>query len=140
MILLRAGVNESIHARHEHGRFPHSRSFSCFKASDRNSPWQCISAVTKGEIAFGLKRRPADQALCTVVTEFLRRVDVLPWDSEVTDTYRAMRAELERLGKTLGALDMMIGAHALSLGAVLISNEQAFRSVPGLNLEDWTRN
>jgi tRNA(fMet)-specific endonuclease VapC len=51
-----------------------------------------------------------------------------------------MRAELERLGKTLGALDMMIGAHALSLGAVLISNEQAFRSVPGLNLEDWTRN
>jgi len=51
--------------------------------------------------------------------------NVLPWDSEVTDTYRAMRAELERLGKTLGALDMMIGAHALSLGAVLISNEKS---------------
>jgi len=47
---------------------------------------------------------------------------------------------LERLGKTLGALDMMIGAHALSLGAVLVTNDQSFRSVPDLELEDWTQN
>ena len=133
-------MNESIHARHEHGRFPHSRSFSCFKASDRNSPWQCISAVTKGEIAFGLNRRPADQLLRTAVTEFLRRVDVLPWDNEVANAYGVVRAELERLGKGLGALDMMIGVHALSLGAVLVTNDQAFRAVPGLSLEDWTKN
>jgi len=100
----------------------------------------CISAVTKGEIVFGLNRRPVGQLLRTAVTEFLRRVDVLRWDSEVADTYGAVRAELERLGKGLGALDMMIGAHALSLGAVLVTNDQAFRSVPGLDLEDWTQN
>lgn len=100
----------------------------------------CISAVTKGEIAFGLNRRPADQLLRTAVMEFLRRVDILPWDSEVADTYGAVRSVLERLGKSLGALDMMIGAHALSLGAILVTNDQAFRSVPGLNLEDWTQN
>jgi len=74
------------------------------------------------------------------VTEFLRRVDVLAWDNGAADTYGAMRAELERLGKTLGALDMMIGAHALSLGAVLVTNDRAFHSVPGLELEDWTQN
>ena len=74
------------------------------------------------------------------MTEFLRRVDVLPWDTEVADTYGEVRAELERLGKGLGALDMMIGAHARSLGAVLVTNDQAFRSVPGLDLEDWTQN
>ena len=101
----------------------------------------CISAVTKGEIAFGLNRRPADQQLLrTAVTEFLRRVDVLPWDNEVANAYGVVRAELERLGKGLGALDMMIGVHALSLGAVLVTNDQAFRAVPGLSLEDWTKN
>ena len=100
----------------------------------------CISAVTKGEIAFGLNRRPADQLLRTAVTEFLRRVDVLPWDNEVANTYGVVRAELERLGNGLGALDMMIGVHALSLGAVLVTNDQAFRAVPGLSLEDWTKN
>jgi tRNA(fMet)-specific endonuclease VapC len=99
----------------------------------------CISAVTKGEIVFGLNRRPVGQLLRTAVTEFLRRVDVLRWDSEVADTYGAVRAELERLGKGLGALDMMIGSHALSLGAVLVTNDQTFRSVPGLDLEDWTQ-
>jgi len=100
----------------------------------------CISTVTKGEIIFGLNRRPANRLLHTAVTEFLRRVDVLAWDNGAADTYGAMRAELERLGKTLGALDMMIGAHALSLGAVLVTNDRAFRSVPGLELEDWTQN
>src|SRR6516225_2044407 len=74
-------------------------------------------------------------ALCiSAVTEFLRRVDVLPWDNEVANTYGVVRAELERLGNGLGALDMMIGVHALSLGAVLVTNDQAFRAVPGLSL------
>ena len=100
----------------------------------------CISAVTKGEIVFGLSRKPAGQFLRTAATEFLLRVDVLPWDSEVADTYGAVRAELERIGKRLGTLNMMIGAHALSLRAVLVTNDQAFRLVPGLDLEDWTRN
>lgn len=97
-----------------------------------------ISAVTKGEIMFGLHRRPTARALHTAVTEFLRRVEVHPWDSDVADTYGAMRAELQRLGRSLGPFDMLIGAHALFLGIVLVSNEQGFRSVPSLNLEDWT--
>ena len=83
---------------------------------------------------------PLREFLRTAVTEFLLRVDVLPWDSEVADTYGAVRAELERIGKGLGTLDMMIGAHALNLRAVLVTNDQAFRLVPGLDLEDWTRN
>jgi tRNA(fMet)-specific endonuclease VapC len=100
----------------------------------------CISAVTRGEIMFGLNLRSQSQSLRTVVTEFLRRVDSLPWDGEVADAYGLLRAELQRMGKGLGALDTMIGAHALSLGAVLVTNDQAFRSVPGLELEDWTQN
>ena len=74
-----------------------------------------ISAVTKGEIMFGLYRRPTARALHTAIAEFLRRVEVHPWDSDIADCYGAVRAELERLGKTLGPLDMLIGAHAVFL-------------------------
>jgi tRNA(fMet)-specific endonuclease VapC len=89
---------------------------------------------------FGLSRRAPSPLLRTAVTEFLRHVDSLPWGTEVADTYGILRAELERVGKLLGPLDMMIGAHALSLGAVLVTNDQAFRAVPNLKLEDWTQN
>src|SRR6266478_1482122 len=78
----------------------------------------CISAVTRGEIMFGLNLRTQSQSLRTAVTEFLRRVDSLPWDGEVADAYGLLRAELQRMGKGLGTLDTMIGAHALSLRAV----------------------
>jgi len=50
--------------------------------------------------------------LHTAVGEFLRRVDVLPWDSEVAERYGATRAAMERQGKTLGPLDLLIASHA----------------------------
>jgi len=46
---------------------------------------------------------------------------------------------LEAQGRRLDDIDLMIAAHALSTKAVLVTNDQAFRWVPGLDLEDWTR-
>ena len=45
---------------------------------------------------------------------------------------------MERQGKFLAPLDMLIGAHALHLGAVLVTNDQAFGRVADLQTEDWT--
>ena len=70
--------------------------------------------------------------------EFLRRVDVLPWDSAVAERYGNVRADMERQGKTLAPLDSLIAAHALSVGAVLVTNDRAFAQVAGLHVEDWT--
>jgi tRNA(fMet)-specific endonuclease VapC len=44
---------------------------------------------------------------------------------------------LERRGKPIGILDTMIGAHALSLGAVLVTHDGAFKRIKGLKTEDW---
>ncbi|MEO6919373.1 MAG: type II toxin-antitoxin system VapC family toxin [Collimonas sp.] len=99
----------------------------------------CISAITKGELLFGLAKRPEAKRLHLSVTEFLRRVDVLSWDGAVAEEYGAVRAGLERQGKTLGALDLQIAAHALSAKAVLVSNDRAFSQVAQLHLEDWTQ-
>ena len=98
----------------------------------------CISAITAGELAFGLARRPQATALKRTVDEFLRRVDVLPWDAEVAATYGPLRARLQASGTSLAALDTQIAAHALHIQATLVTNDQAFRQVPGLMLEDWT--
>jgi tRNA(fMet)-specific endonuclease VapC len=98
----------------------------------------CVSAITRGEVAFGVSRRPLRIALKTAITELWTRVDVLPWDVAVADRYGVLRANLERKGKPLGALDMMIAAHALAVGAVLVTNDSCFAAVDGLGLEDWT--
>lgn len=98
----------------------------------------CISAITKGELLFGLAKRPEATRLHAAVREFLRCVDVLPWDDAVADRYAQARATLERQGKTLAPLDLLIAAHAESLGIVLVTNDQAFRLMSSLQIEDWT--
>ena len=98
----------------------------------------CISSITEGELLFGLARRPEAKRLHTAVREFLRRADVLPWDSGVAECYGAARAAMERQGKTLGPLDLLIASHGLHAGAVLVTNDRAFAQVNGLKVEDWT--
>jgi tRNA(fMet)-specific endonuclease VapC len=98
----------------------------------------CISAITAGELLFGLAKRLDAKQLHRAVGEFLRRVDVLPWDEAAARHYGTMRAELQRQGKILAPLDMLIAAHALWAGAVLVTNDQAFKQVSNLQIEDWT--
>jgi tRNA(fMet)-specific endonuclease VapC len=98
-----------------------------------------ISTVTEGELRYGLARRPDATRLQTIVEEFLVRVVIVPWDSEAAQHYGKIRTALEREGRPMGSLDMMIGAHALSLGAVLVTNDRAFKRIKNLSVEDWTR-
>jgi tRNA(fMet)-specific endonuclease VapC len=98
----------------------------------------CISAITEGELLFGVARRPEARRLQTAVQEFLRRVDVLPWDSAISDFYGISRVDLEKQGKTLAPLDLLIASHALGIDAVLVSSDKAFSQLTALSLEDWT--
>ena len=98
----------------------------------------CVSAITGGELLFGLAKRPDAKRLHIAVRELLRRVDVLPWSSAIAERYGVVRAEMERCGKILAPLDLLIATHALDLGTVLVTNDQAFNQVNGLHVEDWT--
>ena len=99
----------------------------------------CISAITQGELLFGLAKRPDATALHMAVREFLRRVDVLPWDGATSEIYGAARAATQREGRVLAPMDLLIGSHALSIDAVLVTNDCAFAQLPGLSIEDWTQ-
>ena len=99
----------------------------------------CLSVVTEAELLFGVAKRPEARKLRAAVDEFLAAIEVLDWSSATARRYGAIRAELERRGKPLGALDLLIAAHAVEHDAVLVTNDRAFGAVPGLRLEDWTR-
>lgn len=99
----------------------------------------CISAITEGELLFGLAKRPTATRLHVVVGEFLRRVDVLPWGRETAQRYGIVRADMARQGKVLAPLDLLIAAHALEARIALVTNDRAFSQVTGLVLEDWTK-
>ena len=97
----------------------------------------CISAITEGEICFGLAMRPDAKKLHRLVREILLHVDVMPWNHDVSQQYGNLRAELTRAGKQPGSLDILIAAHAMQLGAVLVTSDRAFKYVPNLEVEDW---
>ena len=97
----------------------------------------CISAITAGELAFGLAKRPQAIALKAAVKEFLRRVEVMPWDDAVAQTYGSLRAQLHITVTPLAPLDLQIASHALHLKTTLVSDDKAFTHVKNLQLENW---
>jgi tRNA(fMet)-specific endonuclease VapC len=100
----------------------------------------CLSAVTEGEMLFGVARRPEARRLHAAVSELLAAIDVLPWTSTTARRYATLRAGLERQGRPLSALDLMIAAHAAEHDMTLVTNDGAFGAVLELRVEDWTAN
>jgi tRNA(fMet)-specific endonuclease VapC len=96
-----------------------------------------ISVITEAELRFGVEKYPAATRLKMIVEEFLSIVDIRPWDSAAARQYAILRAIVEREGRPIGNLDIMIAAHAMALGAVLVSGDRVFRRVKGLMIEDW---
>jgi tRNA(fMet)-specific endonuclease VapC len=98
-----------------------------------------ISSVTEGELRFGAARFPQAVRLHGMIEDFFLRVAILPWDSDAARQYGHLRAALERDGQPMGNLDVMIAAHALAVGAVLVTSDQAFARIKKLKIEDWTK-
>lgn len=94
------------------------------------------SSIVLCELQFGLQRKP-NPRLKRALERILENIDVLALEGDAATHYAATRASLEQAGTPLSANDLLIAAHALSLGATLVSAEAAFARVPGLRLENW---
>lgn len=97
-----------------------------------------LSSIAYAETCYGLRNRPKASRLHGLASALFARVAILPWTRETGDRYGYLRVEMRNGGKSLRPLDMLIAAHALEAGATLVSNDSAFRHVPGLKVEDWT--
>ena len=98
-----------------------------------------ISVITEAELRFGVARLSQAVKLGNVVEEFLRRIEILPWESDAAQHYARQRAWLEERGEPMGNLDLMIASQALALGVIVVTNDRVFRRVKGLSIEDWTK-
>jgi len=97
----------------------------------------CLSAIVVAEIRYGLEKRPAATRLRALAESTLETLEILPWTEACSRIYGTLRAELERHGKPLAALDLLIASHALSEGCALVTADQAFANVAELTLESW---
>lgn len=98
----------------------------------------CISAVTEAELLYGIAKSGIGEQRMRILHWFLLLVVIHPWGRREAAVYGQLRARQEAMGKPLGPFDMQIAAHAISLGATLVSNDKAFRHIPDLpGLENW---
>lgn len=99
----------------------------------------CISVITEAEQRTGLLGLSKESRTYAGTDFFLGHIQTLPWDSNAAEKYAPIRHYLEVNRQQIGDLDTMIAAHALSIGATLVTNNfRHFKRIPGpLKLENW---
>jgi tRNA(fMet)-specific endonuclease VapC len=97
-----------------------------------------VSVITAAELRFGAEKAGRPK-LTELVEAYLDRLAILDWTNEVTRHYARIRSELESCGRPIGNMDLLIGAHAVSLGMTMVTNNlKHFSNIPGLKVEVWT--
>lgn len=107
------------------------------KISEQSPGDVLVSCISCAEIWYGLRRRPGATKLEQATAALFAEAEILSWTVATATVYAELRTGMERSGKSLAPLDMLITAHALEAGAVLVSSDRAFRHVPGLAVENW---
>jgi tRNA(fMet)-specific endonuclease VapC len=98
----------------------------------------CLSSIVTAELRTGVAKTPANTARARKLEDFIRLFPVRDFDDAAARHYGEIRAELEKKGTTIGPLDLLIAAHARSLGASLVTgNIREFRRVKDLKLTEW---
>ena len=97
-----------------------------------------VSVMTAAELRFGAEKAGRPK-LAELVEAYLERLAILDWTNEVSAHYARIRSRLERSGKPIGNMDLLIASHAVSQGMTLVTNNlKHFLSVPGLKVELWS--
>ncbi|CAG1015972.1 type II toxin-antitoxin system VapC family toxin [Geobacter sp.] len=98
-----------------------------------------ISSVTLSELRYGVAKSTHREKNAKALDEFIIPLEVLPYDEAAAHVYGDIRATLEKAGTPIGSMDLLIAAHAVSLGIPLVTNNtREFLRVPSLNIVDWT--
>lgn len=97
-----------------------------------------VSSITAAELSYGVSKGRHSSRNRHALEQFLAPLQVAVFDQAAAWSYGRLRRQLEEKGTPIGSMDMLIAAHALSLGVRLVSNNlREFQHVPGLRLENW---
>jgi tRNA(fMet)-specific endonuclease VapC len=97
-----------------------------------------ISTITLAELQFGASKSARRAHHESLIIAFCAPLAIEPFDALAAEIYGTIRAKLEKGGTPIGPLDTLIAAHALSVGATIVTaNVREFDRVPGLSVENW---
>ena len=97
-----------------------------------------ISSVTLAELEYGVAKSSSPLQNRTALNGFLAPLEIVSLDDRAASLYGEIRSYLERQGKVIGAMDLLIAAHARSLALILVTNNvREFKRIPELQVENW---
>ncbi len=99
-----------------------------------------ISAITHSELEYGVVKSGRRKENHEALIKFLAPLEIVPYDDKAAVDYGQIRTHLEKKGAVIGAMDMLIGAHARSIPVILVTNNlKEFKRIPGLRVENWAK-
>ncbi|MBD6617727.1 type II toxin-antitoxin system VapC family toxin [Komarekiella sp. 'clone 1'] len=103
-----------------------------------NIPDVGISSITVAELEYGVAKSRQQEKNRTALLQFLLPLEIVEFNQASATIYGSIRSDLESRGLIIGAMDMLIASHALSLGVTLVTNNvREFSRIPMLLLENW---
>lgn len=97
-----------------------------------------ISAITRGELLYGIAILPEATSLHLAVRAFLAYIPCLEWPVEAAEHYATLRATQKITGNPVGYMNTLIACHALAENLILVTNNQRdFGRFAGLRMENW---
>lgn len=97
-----------------------------------------ISTIVMSELVYGTAKSRRAESNLSALRKLLVSFEIYPFDENAALVYGTLRADLERQGRIIGAMDMLIAAHALSQNLILVTNnEREFSRIPNLRVENW---
>lgn len=97
-----------------------------------------ISVITLAELIYGVRKSAFPEKNLEALKQFLIPFELFQFDYNCAIEYGKIRNDLEKKGTPIGALDMLIAAHAKSLSHILVTNnEKEFTRIEGLKIENW---
>ena len=98
----------------------------------------CVSSVTVAELIYGAKKSKYIEKNLNAAIKILSPFTIIDFNSMDAFEYGDIRASLEKMGKVIGANDLLIAAQARRLNLiVLTANAKEYRRVEGLYIENW---
>jgi tRNA(fMet)-specific endonuclease VapC len=97
----------------------------------------CTSIIVACELRYGAAKKQSPK-LSFNVEQVLNSLPVLSLEDSTDEVYAKIRVNLEGRGLPIGHHDLLIAAHALSVGlTVVTANEREFTRVENLTVENW---
>lgn len=97
-----------------------------------------VSSVVVGELWYGICESVLAKHNEKALSDFLQFITVLDWPAEAAPAYGKIRSHLKKRGTPIGAMDLLVAAHALTAQAILVTdNIKEYKRVSGLPLENW---